>query len=71
MYIEAPVLIGIIWKPDGTGYSVIENSIPSFAFLFYTVKFAVLGIALVYIIRHCYLHCTLKEEEKTENSLMM
>jgi hypothetical protein len=47
IYLETPVLFGIVYGPLTFGadpklyYSVLDNSIPSFSFIFYTVKFAI------------------------------
>jgi hypothetical protein len=47
IYLETPVLFGIVYGPLTFGadprlyYSVLENSLPSFSFIFYTIKFAI------------------------------
>jgi len=46
IYLETPVLFGIVYGPLTFGadpklyYTVLDNSLPSFSFIFYTVKFA-------------------------------
>jgi len=50
MFLETPVLLGIVYKPYWN-YSVLENSLPSIPFAFYTVKFAIFFILLYVIIR--------------------
>jgi hypothetical protein len=50
MFLETPVLLGIVYKPYWD-YSVLENSLPSIPFVFYTVKFAVFFVLLYVIIR--------------------
>jgi hypothetical protein len=67
-YVEDPLLIGIIWNP-GTRYSVLENSLPSFAFLFYTVKYLILGTVLVWFIWRCRCDYSLKRDEIPPDSL--
>lgn len=48
LYLETPVLFGVVYAPltfgpsGGSSYLVLENSLPSFSFLFYTIKFAIL-----------------------------
>lgn len=49
MFLETPVLLGIVYKPYWD-YSVLENSLPSIPFVFYTVKFAIFFILLYVII---------------------
>jgi hypothetical protein len=66
-YVEDPILIGIIWSP-GTRYSVFENSLPSFAFLYYTTKYLILGTVFVYFIWRCKCEYTMKSEEITRDS---
>ncbi|MDD1702148.1 MAG: hypothetical protein LUQ31_04125, partial [Methanoregula sp.] len=47
VYLETPVLYGIVYAPFTFGadqklfYSVLDNSLPSFSFIFYTIKFAI------------------------------
>jgi hypothetical protein len=53
MYAEAPVLNGIVWAAN-KDYSVIENSLLSFPFIFYTVKYAVFVFVMVYFIQRVY-----------------
>jgi hypothetical protein len=50
MYLETPVLLGIVYTPYRY-YSVIENSLPSVSFVFYTVKFAIFFVLLYAIVR--------------------
>ena len=50
MYLETPVLLRIVYTPYKY-YSVIENSLPSVSFVFYTVKFAIFFILLYIIVR--------------------
>jgi len=50
MFLETPVLLGIVYKPYWN-YSVLENSLPSIPFVFYTVKFAIFFVLLYVIIR--------------------
>ena len=57
IYTEAPMFLGIVYA-EAKGYSVIENSQPSLVFIFYTVKFAVLGFVFLYILLRCKRECT-------------
>lgn len=50
MFLETPVLLGIVYKPFWD-YSVMENSLPSLPFVFYTVKFAIFLVLLYVVIR--------------------
>ncbi len=50
MYLETPVLLRIVYTPYKY-YSVIENSLPSVSFVFYTVKFAIFFLLLYVIVR--------------------
>ncbi len=68
MYVEDPLLIGIIWNP-GTRYSVLENSLPSFAFLFYTVKYFILGIVLVWFIWRCRREFSIRNDEISQDTI--
>lgn len=64
IYIETPLLLGIVWKKGGdgyaVGYAVFENSLPSVPFLFYTVKYAVFVLFLAYVIWRFHQECTYK-----------
>lgn len=57
MFLETPVLLGIVYKPYWD-YSVLENSLPSIPFVFYTVKFAIFFVLLYVIIRDLRQHQT-------------
>jgi hypothetical protein len=52
IYLETPVLFGIVYMPENPGfssdetYSVMSNSLPSFPFIFYTIKFCIFFIIL-------------------------
>jgi hypothetical protein len=50
MYLETPVLLRIVYTPYKY-YSVIENSLPSVSFVFYTVKFSIFFVLLYVIVR--------------------
>ncbi|MDD5143816.1 MAG: hypothetical protein PHF39_10320 [Methanoregula sp.] len=50
MFLETPALMGIVYKPYWD-YSVLENSLPSIPFIFYTVKFAIFFVLLYAIVR--------------------
>ena len=50
MFLETPVLLGIVYTPY-KDYFVIENSMLSVSFLFYTVKFAIFFVLLYVIVR--------------------
>jgi hypothetical protein len=57
MYLETPLLFGIVYGYDTnlhhiSGYTVLENSLPSVPFLFYTVKFVLLFVVVYVIIRN-------------------
>lgn len=47
IYLETPVLFGIVYGPQTLGlysslvYSVFNNNLPSFSFIFYTIKFGI------------------------------
>jgi hypothetical protein len=47
IYLETPVLFGIVYMPptlgvsSGVTYSVMSNGLPSFSFVFYTLKFGI------------------------------
>ena len=47
IYLETPVLFGIVYMPptlgvsEGVTYSVMSGTLPSFPFIFYTIKFAI------------------------------
>jgi hypothetical protein len=57
MYLETPVLFGIVYAPftgsytTGTSYTVLAQSLPSLSFLFYTVKFGLLFLVLFVVVR--------------------
>jgi len=57
IYLETPVLFKIVYGPLTFGadprlyYTVLDNSLPSFSFIFYTVKFAVFFAILWVCIR--------------------
>ncbi|MFA6332608.1 MAG: hypothetical protein WCX22_06630, partial [Methanoregula sp.] len=57
LYLETPVLFGIIYAPFNEGYdavthyTVLSGSLPSPAFLFYTVKFGLLALVFWIIVR--------------------
>jgi hypothetical protein len=57
VYAEAPMFLGIVYA-EAKGYTIIENSQPSVSFLFYTVKFAILGFVFLYILWRCKNECT-------------
>lgn len=64
MYLEAPVLLRVVYTP-GKYYTVIEHSLPSLTFLFYTVKFLIFFIVLYVIVRDInVLH---RERERINN----
>ena len=50
MYLEIPVLFKLVYSPY-VGYPVIENSLPSLSFVFYTVKFSIFFVLLYVIVR--------------------
>lgn len=55
LYLETPVLFGVVYAPltfgptSGSSYSVLDGSLPSISFLFYTVKFGIL-MTVLYVI---------------------
>ena len=55
IYVETPLLFRIVYG-RGKSYDVLENSLPSFSFVFYTIKFLIffiiLGIILVDLTRN-------------------
>jgi hypothetical protein len=62
MYLEAPVLLGIVYEP-GTRYTVLENSLPSFPLVFFTIKFAIYFVILAVILRQIFREGTVSQEE--------
>jgi hypothetical protein len=61
IYIETPLLFRVVYglkKP----YMILENSLPSFSFIFYTIKFAVFFVVFYVILRN------LKHLESRENN---
>ena len=57
MYLETPVLFGIVYAPFNAGYDavtrydVLVGSLPTVSFLFYTIKFAILVLVFWVIAR--------------------
>ncbi|MDD1690195.1 MAG: hypothetical protein LUQ66_06000 [Methanoregula sp.] len=60
MYLETPVLFGIVYAPfnafypefdSATNYSVLTGSLPSLPFIFYTLKFGIFLLVLLVIVR--------------------
>jgi hypothetical protein len=49
-YLEHPLLFGIVYTPSKT-YTIIENSIPTVSFIFFTIKFMLLFILLFVLLR--------------------
>jgi hypothetical protein len=51
VYIETPLLFGIVYG-NGKPYAIIENSLPTISFIFYTLKFAIFFVVLYVILRN-------------------
>lgn len=52
VYLEQPVLHGIVYTVKENGYAVLVNSQPSISFLFFSIKFVVFFIVLFIILRN-------------------
>jgi hypothetical protein len=51
MYLESPVLQGIVYA-RGRPYEIIDSGLPSFTFIFYTVKFLLFVLLLFVLIQN-------------------
>jgi hypothetical protein len=75
MYLETPLLFGIVYSPANpgyhgmSGYTVLENSLPSLPFIFYTVKFVLLFVVLYVILRStAKAHETTADDSRTASA---
>ena len=71
MYLETPVLFGIVYAPFNLGYDavtsyrVLNDSFPSLAFLFYTLKFSLLALVFWVIARDIRRNVLIAEPEQS------